>query len=106
MPVRFLRILYPDAPKSLKSPMSILFMVYHVLGRLAWKGGIEKVDIVILHRGAPDDRKTVHGRDITSVKKGHFVYTDITGRETTIPLHRILEVRVDGKAVWKRAPKA
>ena len=80
-------------------------MVYRILGRLLWKGRLGEAEILILHRGAPGNRKTISGRQITSVKKSFFVYRDQRGRETTIPLHRVLEVRLKGKAEWKRKEK-
>jgi uncharacterized protein (UPF0248 family) len=102
----------------------ILFMVYGVLGKLKWRGGLESAEIMILHRGAPGDRKAVRGSDVLEVKQGFFTYSPdsrvregpgasaarnksyVAGREATvIPLHRVLEVRLDGKPVWKRARK-
>lgn len=93
-------------------------MVYRVLGRLLWRGGLERSEVVILHRGAPGGRKTVAGSRITDVKKGCLVYRNDTrvfsarsygkgaDRQVTIPLHRVLEVRLDGRQIWKRAGKA
>ncbi len=95
-------------------------MVYRVLGRLLWKGGLERAEIVILHRGSPGDRKTIPGSRITGVKKSYLVYRNGNytrassargygrgaDRQVTIPLHRVLEVRLDGRQVWKRAGKA
>ena len=80
-------------------------MVYGVLGRLLWKGRLGDTEVVILHRGAPEDRKVVSGSSIVSVRKSCLVYRDNSGRETTIPLHRVLEVRLDGKPEWKRKEK-
>jgi uncharacterized protein (UPF0248 family) len=81
-------------------------MVYQVLGKLLWKGGLGKAEVVILHRGAPGNKKIIFGRDISEVKRSYFVYRNQAGEETTIPIHRILEVRHEGKQVWKRAGKA
>ena len=81
-------------------------MVYRVLGKLLWKGGIKEAEVVILHRGAPDDRKTIPGRRIKEIKKGFLVYLNQQGEETVIPYHRVLEVRKDGKAIWKKHGKA
>lgn len=60
-----------------------------VLNRLKWEEGhdIEDVRIVILHRGAPDDRMTIPGKDITSI--GHMFFDT---PETSIPFHRVLEI--------------
>jgi uncharacterized protein (UPF0248 family) len=95
-------------------------MVYRVLGRLLWKGGLGRAEVVILHRGSPGDRKAIKGSRISEVKRSYLVLRDDShkgllsargygsgaDRNVTIPLHRVLEVRVDGRQVWKRAGKA
>jgi len=78
-------------------------MVYRVLSKLKWVGGLEDCEIVILHRGAPGNRKTIPGKDVTEVKKSYFYYKN--KKETCIPLHRVLEVRLKGKVIWKRRVK-
>jgi uncharacterized protein (UPF0248 family) len=78
-------------------------MVYGTLSRLKWVGGLEECEIVILHRGAPGDRKVIPGKKVTEIKKSYFYYRN--GSETCIPLHRILEVRLEGKVIWKRMTK-
>ncbi|MCX6814331.1 MAG: RNA repair domain-containing protein [Candidatus Aenigmarchaeota archaeon] len=78
-------------------------MVFQVLNRLKWKGGLEKCEIIILHRGAPGDRKTIYGSHVTEIRRSYFSYKN--GREITIPLHRILEVRLEEKMIWKRKEK-
>ena len=76
-------------------------MVFQTLNKLKWTGKLDRCEVVILHRGAPQDRKIITGDKITEVKKSYFSYD--SGREdVTIPLHRILEIRMDGKIVWKR----
>ena len=78
-------------------------MVFQVLNKLKWKGGLESCEIVILHRGAPEDRKTIPGSKVTEIKRSYFSYKN--GRETTIPLHRIREIRLEEKILWKRNQK-
>lgn len=81
-------------------------MVYGTLSRLKWVGGLEDCEIVIVHRGAPDDRKVIPGKKVTEIKKSYFYYRNgRNGRETCIPLHRVLEVRLEGKVIWKRMTK-
>ncbi len=78
-------------------------MVNNVLNRLKWVGGLEECEIVILHRGAPGDRKVIPGKNVTEIKKSYFHYNeDGSGRETHIPLHRILEIRLGKNIIWKR----
>ena len=78
-------------------------MAFEALNKLRWKGGLERCEIIILHRGAPGDRKTIHGSQITGLGRHYFWYKN--GRETTIPLHRIQEIWLDEKLIWKRKPK-
>ncbi len=77
-------------------------MVYGTLSRLKWVGGLENCEIVIRHRGAPDNKKTIAGKKVTEVKKSYFYYKGKGGKEVCIPLHRVLEVRLEGKVIWER----
>ncbi|NIO19456.1 MAG: DUF504 domain-containing protein [Candidatus Aenigmarchaeota archaeon] len=76
-------------------------MVFQTLNKLKWKGDLKKAEVVILSRGSPNDRKTISGRKIISIKRSHFYYKD-NDRETFIPNHRVLEIRMEGKNIWKR----
>jgi len=76
-------------------------VVFDTLNRLKWTGKLGNCSVTILHRGAPGDRKVIGGEQITQIKRGHFYYTS-NNREILIPLHRVLEVSVDGESVWKR----
>jgi len=80
--------------------MLILFMVFEVLNRLKWKDGLGGVEIIILHRGAPGNRKVIMENEVTEIKRSYLVYGI-----TEIPLHRIREVRKDGRTIWKREGK-
>lgn len=79
-------------------------MVFQTLNKLRWTGKLPLCQVLILHRGAPDDRKIVPGSQITQVKKSYFYYKD--GKEGNaekfIPLHRVLEIIVNGEVMWKR----
>jgi hypothetical protein len=76
-------------------------MAFEALNRLKWTGRLGKAEIVFVHRGAPGDVKTVSGASITQLKRSHFYYKD-NGRETHIPNHRIVEVRLEGKVLWQK----
>lgn len=76
-------------------------MVFETLNKLKWTGELAKVEIVFIHRGAENDRKTISGRNIISIKRSHFYYRD-SDRETFIPNHRVLEIRVEGKVIWRK----
>jgi len=80
-------------------------MAYNTLNKLKWTGKLGGCDVVILHRGAPQDRKIIKGSDITEVKRHNFYYREVDGEEVYIPNHRVLEILCSGKVVWKRLPK-
>lgn len=84
-------------------------MAFQVLNRLKWTGRLGESRVVILHRGAPGDRKSIPGSCIVEVKKGYFLYRADSpggqpreGRETFIPNHRIREIWMGSSLVWKR----
>jgi len=76
-------------------------MVFQTLNRLRWKGDLEKAEIIILSRGSPGDRKAIPGDMVKDIKKSHFYFKD-KDRETFIPNHRVLEIRMEGKTIWRR----
>ncbi len=77
-------------------------MAFNTLNMLKWTGKLDRGEIVILHRGAPQEMKVIAGSKVTQVKKSHFYYKE-GNRESFIPLHRILEIRLDGEIIWKRS---
>ena len=76
-------------------------MAFETLNRLKWTGALAKAEITFVHRGAPGDVKTVSAAKVTELKRSHFYYKD-NGRETHIPNHRIVEVRMEGKVLWQK----
>ena len=76
-------------------------MLQDILGKLNWSGELKECEIVIRHRGAPNDELAVPGSKITEVKRSYFSYISEEG-EVTIPMHRILEVRKKREVLWKK----
>lgn len=76
-------------------------MVFETLNRLKWTGNLKECSITILHRGAPNDMKMISGERVTELKKSHFTY-ESSGRESSIPLHRVLEVKIGKDVLWRR----
>ncbi len=76
-----------------------------IFNRIIWddKERKENYEITYIHRGASNDRKTIHMNSITKVEKSTFIYTD-NGAEITIPFHRVLIVRniETGNIIWKK----
>ena len=63
--------------------------------------GLDKVVVEHVHRGAPRDRAVVRGEDIDELGAGHF---ETAG--SSIPYHRVTEIRFDGGVVFRREPRA
>jgi len=76
-----------------------------IFNRIIWDNKERKEDyeIIYIHRGAINDRKTIHMNSIKKVEKSTFIYTDNV-TETTIPFHRVLIVRniETGNIIWKK----
>ena len=71
-----------------------------VLNRLRWslgEDGLVGVSVVILHRGAPGDRRTLDAGEIIRLGKGSFETSD-----AAIPYHRVLEIHLGGEVVYRR----
>ncbi len=68
------------------------------LNKIKWDPDkyLEDYFLVLLHRGAPDDRKKISCKGVDIGK------TFISTGRTRIPAHRILEIREGPKVVWKR----
>ncbi len=75
--------------------------INNILTMLKWTDRLNDCEIIILHKGAPDDRKTITGSEVTELKKSYLTY-EHKGKETFIPLHRVVEVRLEGKTIWKK----
>lgn len=81
----------------------VLSFVSNLLNRLKWTDRLPESEIVIRHRGAPKDQKKIKGDNITEIRKGSFSYMDFdTRKEFHIPMHRVLEIWMDEKVVWKK----
>jgi len=79
-------------------------MVFQILNKLKWTNQLQESEIIILHRGGKDNKKVIPGKAITEVKKSYFLYRN-QGRETFIPNHRILEIKLKNKILWERKKK-
>lgn len=72
------------------------------MNRLRWEKGysLDNAEIAIIHRGAPEDRRTIRGKEI--VKIGHTFFET---SETSIPFHRIIEIKYDGETLFEKKSK-
>lgn len=78
-------------------------MAKRFLDELRWhpKKSLNGVEIVYLHRGAPNDRITILAEHIIKFESSFFV-VERNNMETRIPYHRIREIRRGSEVLWHR----
>jgi len=74
-----------------------------MLSSLMWRPDrdIGLVKVTYVHRGAPDDMASVHGKDIVSMSE-LFMLLSRDGKEVQVPFHRIRSISYDGEVVFTR----
>ncbi len=73
-----------------------------VLNELKWRhDALDEAVVYYVHRGAPDDTRTVAGDRILEL---HQSWIEIPGPEgsTMIPYHRVLRIDRGDKTIWLR----
>ncbi len=77
----------------------------NILNKLRWdsRENAENYLITYRHRGAPGDMKQILASQIMKLGKSYFTLSEASD-ETTIPFHRILEIRNlnDGTVIWRK----
>ncbi len=77
----------------------------NILNRFFWDKAVSPNDyeLSFVHRGAPDDTKTIPVSSVEKVGGSWFAYRADNDGETTIPFHRILKIRNirTGQVLWK-----
>lgn len=75
-----------------------------IINRLKWssEGGLSDCEIIILHRGAPGNLRSINGRSIKDVAPRALICEDC-GEETLIPYHRVRLIKKGTKTVWANA---
>ena len=83
----------------------IMHPLKNIFNKVLWdkKERKEDYEVIFIHRGAPEDRKTISFGSIKKASKSTFIY-DYEGGETTIPFHRIVIIRnvYTGDIIWKK----
>ena len=78
----------------------------NILNRLRWdpRENAENYLITYRHRGAPNDVKQISASEIVTLGKSYFTLNEETEDETTIPFHRILEIRnlKNDATLWRK----
>ncbi len=68
-----------------------------LLNKIWWTRRKDECYIVIIHRGAPNNRKVIPLSLINEIRAGYIFVND-----TQIPIHRIIEIVCDDTIIWKR----
>ena len=75
--------------------------VREILNKIKWDGRMDfdQLEVVYLHRGAPNDLKTICGREIVNIGTS-FLSLKAEGAE--IPHHRIVKILYKGEVLFER----
>jgi uncharacterized protein (UPF0248 family) len=79
-------------------------------------GDLRELEVDVLHRGAPGDRRTVQGYTIVRVAPNGLIVQDesptlafgddgeevVDDGEVFLPFHRVLAVRAPGGTLWSK----
>jgi uncharacterized protein (UPF0248 family) len=70
--------------------------VREILNKIKWdeRMDFDQLEVVYLHRGAPDDLKRISGREIV-----HIGTSFLSLKEAEIPHHRIVKILYEGEVL-------
>ena len=73
--------------------------VREILNKVKWdeRMDFDQLEVVYLHRGAPDDLKRISGREIV-----HIGTSFLSLKEAEIPHHRIIKILYEGEVLFER----
>jgi len=74
-----------------------------LLNKMKWTSdkGLEDCEIVIVHRGAPGDVKTIKGTAIKDIAPRAIIVEE-DGEEVVIPYHRVKVIRRGNVLLWQK----
>jgi uncharacterized protein (UPF0248 family) len=74
-------------------------MIREILNKVKWdeRMDFDQLEVVYLHRGAPDDLKRIYGREIVHIGKSF-----LSLKEAEIPYHRIVRILCEGEILYER----
>jgi len=77
--------------------------VREILNKVRWDGRMDfdQLEVVYLHRGAPNDLKKIYGREIVNIGKS-FLRLSLKGEGAEIPHHRIVKILYEGEVLFER----
>ena len=73
--------------------------VREILNKVKWdeRMDFDLLEVVYLHRGAPNDLKRISGREIV-----HIGTSFLSLNEAEIPYHRIVKILYEGEVLFER----
>jgi len=73
--------------------------IREILNKVKWdeRMDFDELEVVYLHRGAPDDLKRISGREIV-----HIGTSFLSLKEAEIPHHRIVKILYEGEVLFER----
>jgi len=74
-----------------------------ILNKVKWdeRMDFDELEVVYLHRGAPDDLKRISGREIVHIGTS-FLSLSLKGEGVEIPHHRIVKILYEGEVLFER----
>jgi len=84
-----------------------MLTIRETLNRIKWASplGLSDCEIVIVHRGAPNDLKIIKGVAIRDIAPRAMIIEEGKGEETVIPYHRIRIISKGGIVLWQKKPR-
>ncbi|MCS7097770.1 MAG: DUF504 domain-containing protein [Candidatus Methanomethyliaceae archaeon] len=68
-----------------------------VLNKIKWTSGLNGVEIIIIHRGNPNNMKIIKGEEIIDIAPRAIICEN-----AIIPYHRVICIKKDGLEVWRK----
>lgn len=77
-----------------------IFMARNILNLLKWHPELKLKSCIItyIHRGTPQNIKTISGSKIKKIEKGFLVLEE----DIKIPYHRIIKIECPDILIWKK----
>ncbi len=79
-------------------------MPYNILSRLSAEGLLESCSIIVFHKGAIGDRKTIFGRDISKLTRSRIEHIGgESGYERlSAPIDSVIDIEANSATIFRR----
>ncbi|MDH5807211.1 MAG: DUF504 domain-containing protein [Candidatus Methanomethylicaceae archaeon] len=71
-----------------------------ILNKIKWTSGLEGIEIIIIHRGAPNNEKIIKGEEIKDIAPRAIICENLI-----IPYHRVICIKKNGIEIWRKCKK-